>query len=60
MHEADEKYPKSALHMHAKNETTVLKNQTVLNDLWGEVCSKEAIDKIPDGCSYPLHMIQSA
>ena len=33
LHEADEKYPKSALHMHAKNEPTVLKNQTVLNDV---------------------------
>ena len=51
IHESDEKYPTSALHMHAENEPTVLKNQTVLNDLPGEVCSIEAINKIPDGCS---------
>ena len=37
--------------MHAENEPTMLKNQIVLNDLPGEVCSIEAIDKIPVGCS---------
>ena len=60
IHESYEKYPNSVLHTHAENEPTMLKNQTVLNDLPGEVYSIEAADKIPDGCSYPLYMIQAA
>ena len=34
------------------------KNETVLNELRGELYTKEANDKIPDNCKYPLALIK--
>ena len=35
IYEFDENYPKDALHMYAENETTIKRNDAVLNDLPG-------------------------
>ena len=58
--ESDKNYPDNALHMYAENEPTILRNIAVLNNLPGEVYSIEAYDKVPNDCSYPLHLIQAA
>ena len=46
--EADEKYPKVALHMYAENEPAMKRNEAVLNELPGELYIIKANDKIPD------------
>ena len=58
--ESDENYPKDALHMYAENEPAMKRNDTVLNDLPGQLYTIEANDKIPDNCKYPLALIQAA
>ena len=58
--QSDKNYPHDALHIYAKNTSTVLRNQNVLNNLPGEVYSTENNDKIPDDCRYLFFVIQSA
>ena len=58
--ESDENYPKYALHIHAKNEPAIKRNEAVLDDLLGELHKTEALNKIPDICKYPLTTIQAA
>ena len=59
MRESDENYPKYALHIHAKNEPAMKRNEAVLDDLLGELNKTEAFNKIPDICKYPLTTIQA-
>ena len=42
------------------NAPTVLRNQTALNNLPGQVCSIGANDKISGNCRYPFSVIQAA
>ena len=60
IHESDENYPKAALHIYAKNELAMKKNEAVLNELPGELYRIEANDKIPDNCRYSLTLTQAA
>ena len=46
--QSDKNYPHDALHMYVENAPTTLTNQTVLNNLPGEVYSIKADDKISD------------
>ena len=46
--------------MYAENAPTVLKSQTYLINLPGDVYSVEANGKIPDDCRYPFSVIQSS
>ena len=57
--QSDKIYPHDTLHIYAENASTVLRNQTFLNNLPGEVYSTEANGKIPDGCRYPSFVIQT-
>ena len=45
---SDEKYPKDALHMYAKNETAMKSNEALLNKLPGELYTMEANGKMID------------
>ena len=36
------------------------RHDTILNELRGELYTKEVDDKIPDNCKYPLATIQAA
>ena len=58
--ESDENYPKDALHMYAENEPAMKRNETVLNDLPGQLYKIEATGKIPDNYKYPLTLIHAA
>ena len=58
--ESDENYPKDALLMYAENERAMKRNNTVLNDLPGQLYIIEANDKIPDNCKYLMALIQAA
>ena len=60
MHESDENYPIDALHMYAKNEPAMKRNEAVLNNLPGELYTIGADDKIPDNCKYQLTLIEAA
>ena len=42
------------MNMYTESAPTVLRNQTVLNNLPDEVYSVEANEKTPDDCRYPL------
>ena len=53
-------YQKDALHMYAKNEPVIGRNEVVLNNLPGQLYIIGADDKIPDNCKYPLPMILAA
>ena len=57
--EPDENYSKDALHMHAENEPAMKRNEAVLNELSGELYTREANDEIPDNCKYSLVLIQA-
>lgn len=46
--------------MYPENTQTVLRNQTVWSNLPWEIYPIEAIDKIPDDCTYPFSVIQAA
>ena len=46
--ESNENYPKDALHVYAKNEPAMKRNEVVLKDLAGELYTIEANDKIPN------------
>ena len=48
------------MHIHAKNEPAMKRNEAVLDDLLGELHKREAFNKIPDICKYPLTTIQAA
>ena len=56
----NEKYSKDVLHMYADHEPAMKRNDTVPNDLSVELWTKEADDKIPDNCKYPLATIPAA
>ena len=43
--------------MNPENEPTVLRNQTVLSELPGEVYCIEVFDKIPNDCLHYLNVI---
>ena len=45
------------MNMYTESAPTVLRNQTVLNNLPDEVYSVEANEKTPDDCRYPLSVI---
>ena len=53
-------YPKDVLHMYAENEPAIGRNEAVLNNLPGGLCTIEADHKIPDNFKYPLAMIPAA
>ena len=57
--QSDKIYPHDRLHIYAENASTVLRNQTFLNNLPGDVYSAEANGNIPDGCRYPSFVIQA-
>ena len=38
--------------MYTENEPAMKRNDSLLNDLHGELYTIEAIDKIPDNCQY--------
>ena len=59
-HESDENYPKNALHMYAENEPAMKRNDTVLNDLPGEIYPIEVNCKILNNSKCPLELIQVA
>ena len=43
--------------MHAENEFVLKRNNAVLNNLPGEIYKREADDKTPGNCKYPLATI---
>ena len=45
--------------MHAENEPAMKRNEAVLNELSGELYTREANDEIPDNCKYSLVLIQA-
>ena len=45
--------------MYAENELAMQRNEAVLNELPGELYTRQANDKIPDNCKYPLVLIQA-
>ena len=45
---SDENYPKDALHMYAKNETSMKSNEALLNKLPGQLYTMEANGKMID------------
>ena len=53
-HESDKNYPEDALHMYAKIERAMNRNEAILNDLLGVLYTLDANDKIPDNCKYTL------
>lgn len=55
--QSDKLYPHDAMNMYTESAPTVLRNQTVLNNLPDEVYSVEANEKTPDDCRYPLPVI---
>ena len=57
--ESYENYPKDVLHMYAQKKQ-LWKGWAVLDDLSGELYTKEANGKITDNCKYPLTLIQAA
>ena len=46
--------------MYAENKPAMKRNDTVLNDLSGELYTIRAKEKIPDNYKYPLATIQAA
>ena len=46
--------------MYPQNEPAMDRNETVLNNLLGELYNIEASDKILNNCKYPLALIQAA
>ena len=48
LYEFDENYPKDALYMFAENEPVMTRNESVQNDLPGELYTIEVDDKIPE------------
>ena len=60
IHEFDKNYPKDALQMYADNESTMKRNNAVLNDLPGELYTIDVDNKIQDNCKYPLATVQAA
>ena len=52
--ESDENYTKVALYMYAENKPAMKRNETVLNELPGELYTTEAHYIIPGDCKYPL------
>ena len=44
--------------MHAENEFVMKRNNAVLNNLPVEIYKREADDKTPGNCKYPLATIQ--
>ena len=53
-------YPHDALHMYEESAPTVLRSESVLNNLPGEVYSIEADDISLDDFRYPFSVIQAA
>ena len=49
--QSDINYQHDALHMYVGNGPPILRNQTALNNLLGEVYSIESNKKIPKNCS---------
>ena len=46
--------------MYIENEPAMKRNDTVLNDLPGQLYTIQYNDKIPDDCKYQLALIQAA
>ena len=51
---------KNAFHIYAENESAVKRNDTVLNDLPGDLYTIQANDKIPDKCKHPIATTHTA
>ena len=60
MNESDGNYPKDALHMYAKNESAMKRNEDALNDLPSEFHTIEANDKIQDNSKCLAALFQVA
>lgn len=57
--QSDKTYSCDTLRLDVENSLTVLRNQTVLNHLLGQVHSIEKFNgKVPDGLRYPFPVIQ--
>ena len=46
--------------MYVENEPAMKKNDAALNDLFGELYTTQADDKIPDNYIWPLGITQAA
>lgn len=46
--------------MYTENEPAMKRNDSLLNDLHGELYTIEAIDKIPDNCQYRVTVFHSS
>ena len=46
--------------MYAENKPAMKRDEAVLHEFSGELYTKEANDKIPDNCKYPLALTQAA
>ena len=55
--QSEKSYPHDALHIYAEYASIVLRYQSVLNNVPGEVYSTESNDKIPDDYKYPFSVI---